>query len=344
MKPKFFTFVLVIVVVVLAGCASNSPSPQTNTSSLTPVKLQLSWIHTTEMAGFYEAERQGYYTEEDLAVELINGGFDESGNYIDPIQQVVEGKADFGVAGADILLLMRAEGQPIVAIAAIYQRSPVILMSLAETNIITPQDLVGKRVMIQQGTTLELTYEALLMAENIDRSQIEELLQTGEDNIAPLIEGEVDVVPNFITDGPIRAEQQGTNIELLLPSDYGIDIYTNLLFTTEEMIETKPDVVEAFVRAMVKGTEQAISDPDATTEYTIETYGEFIPLDLQTTQKEGMRASVPLLNPAGSRPGMMDEQKWEQIHQILLDQGILTEPLALEKAYTLTFLEKIYNQ
>src|SRR5688572_23200221 len=150
---------LLFVIVVMSACSSTQASSNEPQVEPEQTSVQFSWLHTIEFVGFYEAIRQGYFAENNLDVRLDNGGFDENGHYIDPVKQVVEGKSDFGVTGADIILTARAQGKPIVAVAAIYQRSPVVLISLAEKNIVHPEDLVGKRVNTEPGTTVDVTYQ-----------------------------------------------------------------------------------------------------------------------------------------------------------------------------------------
>jgi NitT/TauT family transport system substrate-binding protein len=127
---------------------------------------------------------------------------------------------------------------------------------------------------------------------------------------------------------------------VLLPSDYGIDLYANVIFTTEEMIKTEPDVVEAFVRATTRGMQRAIQDPDAATKLTLARGTDLNP----ASEAESMRLALPLMNPAGSQPGMMTAESWQTAYQILRDQGLLKQELDVQQAYTLTFLDKAYTK
>ena len=78
---------------LLTACGPSKPTPEPD-----QVAVQFSWFHTVEFAGFYVAEQQGYYGEENLAVNLVPGGFDTL-----PWQEVVEGRADFGITGGGVL-------------------------------------------------------------------------------------------------------------------------------------------------------------------------------------------------------------------------------------------------
>lgn len=344
-RSVFTTSLILLILLGLIGCSSTQASSGGTGAEPTQTSVQLSWVHTIEFVGFYEAIRQGYYTEKNLAVRLDNGGFNESGAYIDPVTQVIEGKSEFGVAGADVVLVARAQGQPVVAVASIYQRSPVVLVSLGEQNITRPQDLVGKRIDTQPpNSTIGIAYEALLKSQRIDHAELIEKPRT-DYTIAPLISGEADVLPGFITNDGVRAQLENNNdVNFIVLSDYGIDIYSNVIFTTEDMIKNKPEVVEAFVQATVQGTQWAIGHPEESAQYVLDQYGKDMTPDAQEAQKPGLLASLPFLNPAGSRPGLMEAENWEFTHQTLLDQGLLSEAIEIDKAYTLTFLDKIYAE
>src|SRR5258707_13063403 len=316
--------VVLLVISLLAACGS--PSPTATPVPKTKLAVQVSWIHGIEFAGFNMADKKGYFADQNLSVDLLAGGYDKDGNYIDPVQAVINKKADFGIAGADVILTGRAQGQPLVAVAAIYQRSPVALISLSKSNINKPQDLVGKKVNTEPGTTIGISYDALLAALNIDHKQITEIPRT-DFTAAPLIKGDVDVLVSFITDDAIQARRTDPNASVILLSDYGVDIYSDVIFTTEDTIKNKPAMVAGFVKATVKGMQAVVDDPKTATQYILDKYGKDLPADVQRLQQPGLLAAPPLLNPAGSRPGMMQGDKWQRTYQILGKQGTFSKPV-----------------
>jgi ABC-type nitrate/sulfonate/bicarbonate transport system substrate-binding protein len=329
---------LLILALLLIGC---STTPVKNTPVPTNHKVQLSWVHTFEFAGLYMAQKQGYFAGQSLNVELLNGGYDDAGNYIDPVEAVVSGKAAFGITGADVILTARADGKPVVAIAAIYQRSPVALIALGDKHVVRPKDLIGKKVATEPGTSLGIAYNALLKSEGIDHTQIVEIPRT-DFTTKPLLSGEVDVLLSFITDDGINAKLHDKNTTYVLMSDYGIDIYTNVIFTTEDMIKNKPEQVQGFVSAVVQGLQYAVDNPQVAAQYVLDTYGSSLTPDYKAIQEPGMLASVPLINPIGSPPGMMTAKAWQETYAILNDQKLLPHPVDAETAYTLAFLKKVY--
>ena len=88
---------------------------------------------------------------------------------------VAAGTDTFGVAGADSFLLARAKGIPIVAFAAGYQRTPVVFYVHGDAKINGPKDFVGKRVGYRAGQDTATVYEAMLLANNVDRKRVREV-------------------------------------------------------------------------------------------------------------------------------------------------------------------------
>jgi NitT/TauT family transport system substrate-binding protein len=320
----------VIVLVLLAAC---SPAA----TAATNVNVQLSWLHNSEFAGFYVAQDKGYYTQANLHVELFPSGYDDKGNFIDPIVQVTTSKADFGIIDGTNLLAARANGTPIVAIATIYQLHPVAFTSLAEKNIVRPQDLVGKKVAVS-GISKTI-YTALLSSQGIDPTTVQYVERTDFTD-KPLVDNEVDVIDAWLTNEVVQLTEEGHAVNNIIASDYGIESYPDVIFTTEDMISKHPDLVEQFLKATVRGLQGALDDPDSAAKLTV-TYD---PKNLnEQTETDAMQQSLPLINPIDSKPGMMTADTWEYMNKIMTDQGLLTKPLDLSAAYNLTFLQKIYG-
>ncbi len=331
--------VILLVVMALAACGGDDDEGQDAQDTI-QTSVQFSWVHTIEFAGFYAAEDQGLYADNGLEVRLDEGGFNDAGEYIDPIQKVVNGEADFGIASPDQVLLARAAGQPVVAVASVYQRSPVAIFALAESGIVKPQDLVGKKIGTEPGTVTFLVYRALLTSQGIDPDDLTEVPQFDEHSMQPLIEGELDARTGFVTNEVVSLRSEGYDINVIMPSDYGIEMGGNMIVVNEDTLENRPDLVEAFVRATIQGYEEAVGDVEHAAQLSTarnETLS-------QAAEEASMRASVPLIQPAGTGVGAISPETWVTAQDILLEQGLLDEPLELEAAYTLAIVNAIHAE
>jgi NitT/TauT family transport system substrate-binding protein len=335
-RTKALLVLCLLGVLLLSGCGG-AAAPTVPALAPAQARVQLSWLHTIEWAGFYAAAEHGYYNDQALTVDLMAGGDDAQGNYIDPIQTVLDGRADFGVVSGAHLINARANQAPLVAIASNYQRHPLAFTSLAEKQIATPQDLVGKTVQIAPDSRLLL--EAMLTATGVDAAQVK-IVDRTDFSIAPLLNGDADVIDSFITNEAVSLKLAGHEFNAIMPVDYGVEEYPNVIFTREQMIAEHPDIVERFLRATLRGMEQAIADPQQVAPLAVQRDQS---LDL-AKETEAMFQSVPLLKPSGSQPGMMTAKTWQATYQILHDQGVLKQPVDVQSVYTLAFLDKIYTK
>ncbi|GAA3456481.1 ABC transporter substrate-binding protein [Dactylosporangium matsuzakiense] len=139
---KKFAFVLAAGL-VLAGCGTaDSTSPTTTTSGgLTTVKLQLQWFYQAQFAGYIAAVDKGFYKEQGLDVQLLEGGVD-----IVPQTVLATGKADYAVAWVPKALASREQGAGITDVGQIFARSGTYQVAFASSNIKSPADFKGKKV------------------------------------------------------------------------------------------------------------------------------------------------------------------------------------------------------
>lgn len=329
--PEWPIITLVLLLAyTLAACGSPQPTapPAAPPSS---VRIQLGWVHEFSSAGFYAAEKNGHFAEHNLTATLAAGGFDSNG-YIDPIALVTSGGADFGVTSAASLIQARAAGQQVVGIAAIFQRSPAAIITLDSSGIKRPQDLIGRRVAVADSGAGP--YSFLLTLQRIDPASVHTVPRTSF-GIEPLAKGEVDAMYAWVINEGVQLREAGQTPTILLLSDYGIETYDLVLFTSERMITDNPDLVARVLQASLQGWQDVIADPAQAAQLTL-MYDPALEL---AGQQRRLEAALPLLLPAGGRLGTMQPEVWQTTQQVLLDEHALDAPIDLSQVYTQEFLD-----
>src|SRR5579863_8370462 len=292
------------------------------------VTLRLKWFNQAQFAGFYVAKEKDFYKAAGLDVNIQPGGPD-----FPAIQMIAGGGEQFGVTGADQILVARSKGVPVVALAVIYRRNPFVLFSLAKSGIKAPTDYVGKNVGVKIGGNEELIYRAVLAKAKIDKSKLNEI--PVKFDLAPLLSGAVDVWPGYLINEVLAAREKGFDVNVVSPADYGIDLYADTLFTTEKMLKEKPDVVRKFVAATLKGWNEAIAHPEDAAKITVDVGGSKLTYDHELAM---MKASLPLLTGEGS-VGAMDDAHWNSMQALLVEGKFLKSPVDLPHAFTVDFLK-----
>lgn len=333
MKNMLRLFVLVLIVggvYLQYGKAKLAP---TDSGPIEEVNLKLKWLHQAQFAGNYMAVEKGFYADEGLKVNMFPFSFDDP-----TITSVAEGRDLFGITGADEVVLARANGTPIRAIAVIYKINPVAAYALKSSGITKPQDFVGKKVGLEKGINIEYLYAAMMGKLGIDRKKIKEVA-IGYD-AKELLAGQTDVSTGYIINEPQQVIEAGREVNTILMADYGVNMYADVLFATEETIKNKPELVERFLRASLKGWQYAIEHEEESVEATLK----YAPKSTKVHEAYMLKASIPLIHTGTSPLGMMEAKQWEQVQQILLEQKILDKPIKIEEAYTTKFLDQIYKK
>lgn len=298
------------------------------------VSLQLLWSHQFQFAGYYAAKAQGFYAEEGLEVQLKHGGYNDSGNAVNPVEEVVFGRADFGVTRSD-LLLERMLGLPVVALAAIYQRSPFVLVTTTDSGIRRLEDIGERPVMLSlpdgQDTPRRIDAETLAM-----------LKQAGIDyrllNVDPpswdysdLITGKTTLMPGYITDTPLYIKRSGGEPVVINPLDYGIDFYGDVLFTSEHMLSSEPDLVARFRSASLRGWQYALEHPEEIIDLILATYFPEAGQDIRELLVYEAQRTIELVKPDLIEVGYMSRKRWRKIEQTFVELGLVTGTTELDE-------------
>ena len=158
-------------------------------------------------------------------------------------------------------------------------------------------------------------------------------------DLAPFFAGEVDIWPGFVTGAVVTARERGYEVNTILPDDYGVHLYGATLFTTDRLIEENPDLVTRFLRATLRGWQWAIENAEEVGPLALE----YDPaLDAAQVAAQ-MAASIPFIHTGEHPIGWMQAEVWQGTYEMLLEQGLLDEPVNLDEVYTTQFLHGIYG-
>jgi NitT/TauT family transport system substrate-binding protein len=337
MRTRMKKIIVLVLTVLLVGAGAfwlyTSKKEKTKYSGPTEkVSLRLKWLHQAQFAGNYVAAKMGYYTNQGLVVDLQPINLDEN-----TIQAVADGKIDFGISGADDVILARAKGIPVKAIAVIYKINPAAVISLEGKGINEPKDLIGKKVGLQKGNPIEYLFNVMLESKGIKLSEVKKVA-IGYD-ASELLTGKVDAIVGYITNEPDMVIQAGQKPKSILMADYGVNMYADVLFASDKLIETKPAMVERFVKATLDGWQYAIEHEVEAVDITLE----YAKDSKKSHEAYMLRSSLPLIHSGESRLGMMTPAQWEQMQEILFKQKLLAKKIAVTDAYTMQFLNAIYK-
>jgi len=233
-------------------------------NELKKVSLQLLWLDQFQFAGYYMAKEKGFYKEAGFDVEIKK--FKKGVNVA---KDVVDGVSTYGVGRASLIKYDSA-GKKISLLAAIFQSLPNVLLTLKSSNINSIKDFKDKTLMQTQDVLQGQLINVMLKASNISPSDIKFVEHSF--NLNDLIDGKVDIYSGYLSNEPYQLRKKGIAYKSFYVYDEGLDIYSDILFTSQQNATKHPKRVEAFKEASLRGWEYAFSHIDESVNLILQKY------------------------------------------------------------------------
>ena len=321
-------FAIILFALVLFGC-NREDQPQLDEIS---VRFPIPIIENGQ-SPFYVALDRGYYSDEGLNVEF-NMGSPE----LNPVTMVASGSDEIGVLGGpDTLLVARSRGVSLTAISVMHRNSNFSsIVTLEQSGIETVQDLHGKRLGMFYGHISTDVIRALLEQEGVEVEEVD----VGFD-YTPLITGRVDAEWAFTVTAGLDLPSRGVPINIINPSDYGIQTHGYTIFVTEDYLEENRDVILRFLRATFRGVSDVLAEPEAGVTALISrapNLNRDLALERQILYNSVTTSDAPYYM------GYMDIEMFAETHDRLASLGVLEGPVTVSDAFEPSIVQELSNQ
>ena len=318
--------ILMTLALALALSACGNLAPQAD--ALTTIRLPMGYVPNIQFAPMYVAIEKGYFREAGLEVEL-DYKFETDG-----VALVGAGDIPFAIVSGEQVLLARAQGLPVVYVAAWYHEYPVSVVARSELGVLIPQDLAGKKIGLPGlfGANY-VGLRALLFEAEMSESDVT-LDSIGFNQVELLAAGQQDVVVGYTANEPIQLRARGIPVTEIRVADY-VQLASNGILASEQVIAEEPELVRAFVGAFLKGLGDTIADPEEAFELSEAHIPNFAELD-QDVQRQVLATSIEQWK--AERPGYSDPQAWDNMRTVLLEMGLIDEELDVSQAFTNEFV------
>lgn len=308
-----FVVSLTSLLLSLSGCQPDSTPTGASTQK---IRIQFDWLPEPEFGGFYAARQLGLFEKRQLDVDLRPG---TAGTPV--LQMVASGQVEFGVSGADDLLIARDHGLDVVPIYAAFRECPLGLMLHAERTFGDVSELFksGTLAMIPGSTPLRF------LERKYPFSGVR-LVPTGN-TVATFMHDPLFVQQCFITSEPVVAEAQGSKVRVILFKDLGYNPYTGVVFTRRDYYDSHPAQIKALIEALRSGWQAYQARPEP----AINEMHQLNPtMSIETFQKAtAIQEAYLWSNPAErDQAGVMTETRWQTLGQTLLELGLIQKPIS----------------
>jgi len=324
-KSLILPFLVLVIPLLFIACG---PSSTDIPSEPMPVRLAMPFRPDVQFAPFYVSIEKGFFSEVNMDVTIEHLPENEA------VALVGAGEVPFAIVSGEQVLLARAQELPVVYVMAWWHDYPVAVAVPEDSNIRSPRDLVGKKVGIPglYGASY-IGYRALLSAEGV--SEQETTLDTiGYNQVEAMLAGQVDAIVVYANNEPIQLKELGFPMHLMRVADF-VSLASNGLITNEKTLSENPDLVRRMVSAILKGIEYSIANTSEAYEIS-KNYVEGLDKTETDVLRNVLEESVPFCKAA--TPGVSNPEAWINMHAILLEMDLLSNPLDVQAAFTNEYL------
>jgi len=318
--------------------AAAAPTPVANptASGLTHVQVALGFVPSVQSSPFYVAQDKGYYSAEGLDVEFKYGTIQNL------LTLVSQGDIAFASASGDSLMPQRQQGVAVTYIMTFWTKNPIGALALAGNNtppLKTPADLKGKNVGVSApNSSTDFGLKALLKSANMTEDDVH-LVAIGTTEVEALVQKRIDAAMTFLPNEAAQMKSLGMPIETIAVADY-LDYVPPGFVTGDKTISERPELVQKFVNATLRGLRDTLADPGTAFESSLKRMPELSP-DNQPLQQDVLTATLDYYKSAqGRNAGATNPQAWQATQDFLQSIGVISQSIDPRQYYTNMFVDK----
>lgn len=294
------------------------------------LRLTLNFLAGGPQAGFTYAKELGFY--DDVALDVT---IEEGQGSATTAQLVATGGTDIGFADAPSAMAVRAQGGNVKIVAPILQTNGFAIISLAETGIEEPADLVGKTIAVQPGSAQTALLDAIFQINDISQDDVEVVNIDPAALVGVLLEGEVDAILGGADFQSIQIRDRDFETNEIFYRDAGVPTVGLSIIANDEFIAENPDVVARFVDASLKGWDAARQNPEAAAQSLVDT---FVSGDLEQIQKQLEVDLLLLCAPGAEVLGQPPAENWDLTYELLTQFQDLPTDRPITDYFTTEFI------
>jgi len=305
-----------------------------HSQTLDKVSFGTNWVAEAEHGGHYQALADGTYRRYGLDVTIVPGGPNVNNRLLLPV-----GKLDFFMSantlqGFDAV----ARNIPTVSVAAMFQKDPQVLIAHPDQGINKFEDL--KKLTLFVSREGLASYFQWLKS---DYGFSEKRVKPYTSNPQPFLVDKKSAMQGYVTSEPFAIEKRaGFKPKVFLLADYGWDSYSTLIETRRDLVARKPDLVQRFVDASIIGWMNYLYGDNAAANALIkrqnpEMTDELLAYSIAKMKEYGI---VDSGDAVALGVGAMTDARMKSLYDKMVRAGVVKPSTALDKAYTLQFVNK----
>jgi NitT/TauT family transport system substrate-binding protein len=296
------------------------------------ITFGLDWVAEAEYGGYYQAVATGLYARRGLKVTIRQGG-----PQVNQMQLMMAGRLDFNLGGGRAIEFVQQD-LPFVAVAAIFQKDPSVLIAHPGQGNDSFPALKGKPILIGADTRASW-WRFLAGKYGYSDSQIRPYTF----NLQPFLADRTLVQQGYLGSEPFAIKQAAAfEPVVLLLADAGYAGYGNIVTTSTRLVAEKPDLVQRFIDASIEGWYSFLDGDPAPANRLIKQDNPEMPDALLSYGRDVMKAHGIVDSGDALKLGIgaMTDARWAEFYASMADVGVYPKGLDVTKAYTARFVDR----
>jgi NitT/TauT family transport system substrate-binding protein len=315
---SFSTRLLTVLLILFAAACSQQPEDDT-------ISVQTDWFASTDHAALYAAEMYGYFNARGLKVEIRQGG-----PGIRAANDVATGRATFGLALPENIILAAAEDVRLLSVFATYQESPIGLMVHESSGVIGIEGIADLTVQIFPG---QVFWEVLKHETGIKPAEI-----AFDGSMTAWAENPDWAVQGFATTNPFDARKAGAKPRMLTATTLGFRSYAGVIFTNQSYAAENVDKMQGFVAALQRGYADFLANPQPVIEYINRDVNKDFLIEVGEAAAEVMQELAVSADTASLGLGAMNGAVWDDVARRMFAAQIIRREVTASSLWTNTYL------
>lgn len=330
---KSLKIILSVLLLLIAACGQNnvrvSESPgKSDGEKLQKVSLMLDWYPNAVHSFLYTALEKGYFEEQGLVVEI-----QMPADTNDPLKLVAAGKIDMALSYQPQVLVARSEDIPVKSFAAVVRHPLNQLMVLENSSIQSPKNLVGKKIGYPSIPLDEAIIQTMVKSDGGDAEKVD-MVDVGWDLIPAIATKKTDaLIGGYINHEKLLLIKEDHPVRTIDPAKYGVPNYYELvLVSSDEKLETNPELFEKFITAVRVGQKYVAEHPEEALSILMEHQDQTSPLE-KDIESASLEILLPLMNAKNQPFGSQDAKTWNTVADWLKEYKVIKEHVNAEEAF-----------
>jgi NitT/TauT family transport system substrate-binding protein len=289
--------------------------------------VRFNWTIKGEFTPFFIAREKGFYQEQGLAPDLLEG---KSGTQA--AQVVGVGNDQFGYIPSVQVIQGINQGMPLLGVATCGTNTGMCWASPANVPLSDPKSLEGHKVSISTSSTFFQVWDAFARKFGVDTSKVDVVAADPSARVGLFLAHQIDILADiFVANDYVVLQTKSKDpLNLLKLTDMHFDPVGYVLVANKGTLQNDRPMVKAFSQATLKGLQYTLDYPDEAVQIMTRLYGDQLGADVIQGQVKNL---LPLINVSGGL-GHSDPAAWDESLALLLDAGVIDKKLGLEAYFT----------